>query len=224
MQRTYLPVLMLAAAAAAPTAWAASVFSSRPVDATRFAVLAQPVGSNEWKLLVLEQVQAQPRCWEERSDGLMDPALNRFDFTGICSRYLDSNGYSLRVEGEDIANRYRLRLEQRGNSVVLLAMNPSSPDELPVGRGNLARRDRDAFVSIQLDAGWELERRVYGAQSLSHVYFANATPLAQLIAKASRSSGSASSRIPLASATVPPRLTPPSSSSPIALQVIPYKP
>ena len=48
------------------------------------------------------------------SDGLVDPALNRFDFTGICSRYIDSNGYSLRVGEEDLASRYRLRLEQQG--------------------------------------------------------------------------------------------------------------
>ena len=116
MQRTYLPLLALSAAIAAP-AWAASVFTSQPLDQSRFAVLAQPVGKSDWKLLVLEQIKPEPLCWEKRSDGLIDPALNRFDFSGICSRYIDSNGYSLRVGDEDLASRYRLRLEQQGNAV-----------------------------------------------------------------------------------------------------------
>ncbi len=224
MQRTYLALLGLTAAAAAPTAWAASVFSSQPLDQARFAVLAQPVGRSDWKLLVLEQIKPEPLCWEKRSDGLVDPSLNRFDFSGICSRYLDSNGYSLRVGNEDLASRYRLRLEQQGNSVALLAMTPSQPTELLVGRGSLRQRDRNAFVAIDLEQGWSLERRAYGSQTLSHVYFANGTPLSQLIAKANRSGAD---RTP-ATAAAPMKplkpLPPQPGSGPIALQVIPYKP
>ena len=224
MQRTYLALLGLTAAAAAPTAWAASVFSSQPLDQARFAVLAQPVGRSDWKLLVLEQIKPEPLCWEKRSDGLVDPSLNRFDFSGICSRYLDSNGYSLRVGNEDLASRYRLRLEQQGNSVALLAMTPSQPTELLVGRGSLGQRDRDAFVAIDLEPGWSLERRAYGSQTLSHVYFANGTPLSQLIGKANRSGAD---RTP-ATAAAPMKplkpLPPQPGSGPIALQVIPYKP
>ncbi|MFM8936949.1 MAG: DUF3747 domain-containing protein [Vulcanococcus sp.] len=186
MGRRYVQPLRwgLAAAAAAALlgeARAAGLFGSQPLDGSRFAVLARPVGRAEWNLLVLEQIQAQPRCWEPRADGLIDPALNRFDFTSICSRYLDSNGYSLRVGDEDLAGRYRLRLEQRGNSVVLLAMSPAETGLVLVGRGALPRRDRDGFVPIRLEPGWELQRRVYGQQTLNHVYFANATPLAQLL-------------------------------------------
>ena len=230
MQRTYLPLLAVAAAGTAalslPQGWAASVFSSQPLDQERFTVLAQPVGKNDWKLLVLEQIKPEPRCWEKRSDGLIDPSLNRFDFSGICSRYIDSNGYSLRVADEDLASRYRLRLEQQGGSVALLAMSPSQPTELVVGRGNLPKRDREAFVAIELEKGWELQRRAYGSQTLSHVYFANATPLSQLIAKASRSSGGNARAV----AELPGRIKPlppqPSGGAggPIALQVIPYRP
>ena len=226
MQRTYLPLLALAASAAAPV-WAASVFNSQPLDQGRFAVLAQPVGKSDWKLLVLEQIQPQPRCWEERSDGMIDPALNRFDFSGICSRYIDSNGYSLRVDGEDLANRYRLRLEQQGNSVVLLAMSPSQAEELVVGRGNLPGRDREAFVAIQLERGWALERRLYGSQTLSHVYFANGTPLSQLVARANRTAGTKSPVTAIApppAGSIRPLPPQPSGGGAIALQVIPFKP
>jgi len=224
MQRTYLALLGLTAAAAAPTAWAASVFSSQPLDQARFAVLAQPVGRSDWKLLVLEQIKPEPLCWEKRSDGLVDPSLNRFDFSGICSRYLDSNGYSLRVGNEDLASRYRLRLEQQGNSVALLAMTPSQPTELLVGRGSLGQRDRDAFVAIDLEPGWSLERRAYGSQTLSHVYFANGTPLSQLIAKANRSGADRTSATAAAPMKPLKPLPPQPGSGPIALQVIPYKP
>jgi hypothetical protein len=222
MQRTYLPLLALSAAIAAP-AWAASVFSSQPLDQARFAVLAQPVGRNDWKLLVLEQIKPEPLCWEKRSDGLIDPALNRFDFSGICSRYIDSNGYSLRVGDEDLASRYRLRLEQQGNKVSLLAMTPSQPTELLVGRGSMSQRDREGFVAIELEPGWSLERRAYGSQTLSHVYFANSTPLSQLISKAS---GGTAGSAPAAPATVGKLkpLPPQPGSGPIALQVIPFKP
>jgi len=223
MQRTYLPLLALSAAIAAP-AWAASVFTSQPLDQARFAVLAQPVGKSDWKLLVLEQIKPEPLCWEKRSDGLIDPALNRFDFSGICSRYIDSNGYSLRVGDEDLASRYRLRLEQQGNTVSLLAMTPSQPTELLVGRGSMSQRDREAFVAIELEPGWSLERRAYGSQTLSHVYFANGTSLSQLIAKASRgSSGAAATAAPATVSRVKP-LPPQPESGPIALQVIPFKP
>jgi hypothetical protein len=226
-----------AVALSLPTGSAAmTLFSSRPLDGSRFAVLAKPVGRGDWTLLVLEQIQPQPRCWEQRPDGLIDPALNRFDFTGICSRYLDSNGYSLRIGEEDLANRYRLRLEQRGTTLALLAMSPGEPSQLLVGQGLVPLRDRDGFVQIRLEPGWQLQRRVYGQQTLSHVYFANGTPLNQLLGQ-ERGGGAG-----LASA---PRLQPSKFSSPgrilapltpmgtqtqlqtqgpIALKVIPFRP
>ena len=210
----------------APGNAASSPFGSRPLDGTRFAVLAKPVGTSDWTLLVLEQIQVAPRCWEARADGLIDPALNRFDFTGICSRYLDSNGYSLRIGDEDLASRYRLRLAQRGTSLALLAMTPSDPTELLVGRGNVPLRDRDGFVQIQLEPGWQLQRRVYGQQTLSHVYFAHATPLAQLLGAAGRREPMTvpGPQPPLARVPLQPLGNPNQARGPIALQVIPFSP
>jgi hypothetical protein len=228
MKRTYLPWLGLAAAGASvsagltlqPHALASSVFGSRPLDASRFAVLGKPVGNNDWTLLVLEQVAPAPRCWEQRSDGLIDPALNRFDYTGICSRYLDSNGYSLRIGDEDLATTYRLRLQQQGNSLQLMAMSPSQPTTLLVGRGQVNQRDRDGFVLINLEPGWELQRRLYGQQTLSHLYFANPSPLARLIAGPSNPVSQVSPINPFSQVST---RTPPA-QGPIALQVIPFRP
>jgi hypothetical protein len=237
MQRTYLPWLGLSALAIGATACATTglvphalagdLFTSQPVDQTRFAVLAKPVGRSDWNLLVLEQLAPLPRCWESRADGLVDPALNRFDYTGICSRYLDSNGYSLRVGQNDLGGSYRLRLQQQGTTLQLLAMNPNEASELLVAKGPIPRRDRDGFVALTLEPGWDLERRLYGQQALSHLYFANATPLARLLASSAPAAGSASS---LASSPNPSPGPQPGTlagrsygEGPIALQVIPFK-
>ncbi len=243
MQRTYLALVGLGLSATtfhgavAPLARAEGVFSSQPIDASRFAVLGKPVGEADWSLVVLEQVQPRPLCWEARPDGLIDAALNRFDFTGICNRYIDSNGYSLRVSDEDLASSYRLRLRQVGQELQLQAMSPLETTTLLLGRGSVIRRDRDGFVAITLEPDWQLNRRVFGQKSLSHVYFASASPLAQLIARAggvSLPSGQSQAGMEtpafastalasstLASSTLTGSGDP--GSGPIALQVVPFR-
>ena len=234
MQRTYLPWLGAGLALGLTGALgalglggsqAASLFNSLPLDQSRFAVLAQPVGRSDWKLLVLEQIRPEPRCWQERPDGLIDPALNRFDFTGICSRYIDSNGYSLRVGDNDLGSSHRLRLKQEGNRVSLVAFSPSDPTELLVGQGMLQQRDREGFVLIQLQPDWRLQRRAFGGQTLSHVYLANDAPLAQLIARASgqgRPSQPQGLQQPALALNPPPALA--AGGGPVTLTVVPYRP
>ncbi|MFM8526488.1 MAG: DUF3747 domain-containing protein [Cyanobacteriota bacterium] len=211
---------------------AAGVFGSQPLDGRRFAILARPVAQEDWTLLVLEQVQPTPRCWEDRADGLVDPSLNRFDFSGICSRYLDSNGYSLRVGDQDLSSRHRLRLRQIGQELQLQAFSPLVTTDLVVARGSVPLRDRDGFVALKLEPGWQLQRRTYGSQTLSQVYFANPQPLEQLLAAASgqeeRQPLTPAARRPIGPARPqgPPSLpTGPvseTSGGPVALQVIPY--
>ena len=240
-----LPLVLGAAALASgftpppQQARAQGVFGSQPLDGRRFAILARPVAREDWTLLVLEQVQPFPRCWEDRADGLVDPSLNRFDFSGICSRYLDSNGYSLRIGDLDLDSRYRLRLRQRQQQIELRAFTPQRTTELVVARGSVPLRDRDGFVALTLEPGWQLQRRTYGSQTLSHVYFANPQPLEALLAASSGPGDRAEAGPSLA---MPPSLRPPgpplaeatngstggstggSSGGPIALQVIPFRP
>ena len=232
LARTYLALAAAGLAGAgvaalSPWAQAATVFNSRPLDASRFAVLARPVGNSAWNLLLLEQIKAQPLCWEQRPDGLIDPALNRFNFTGICSRYLDSNGYSLRIGDQDLASRYRLQLRQSGAELVLEASTPSDPTVLVVGRAQVPLRERHGFVALKLEPGWDLQRRAYGEQTLSHIYFANATPLPDLVALASRNATAGPGQ-KLPHASLRPPVAPPSllaqglGQGPIRLPVIPF--
>ena len=83
---------MLAASSSALPGWTRSLFDSKPLKQDQFAVLARAVGRDGWKLLVLEQIKVRPLCWKDQADGLVEPSLNSFDFTGICGRYRDSNG------------------------------------------------------------------------------------------------------------------------------------
>jgi hypothetical protein len=198
MQRNYLALagaalmgtavvaMALPGSGLTPKGQAGELFEARPVDPDRYAVLGRPLGNGEWTLLVLEQIQPAPLCWQTRPDGLVDPSLNRFDYTGICGRYLDSNGYSVRLgnqEGPDLAGGpLRLRLEQSGQELRLLASSPALGQELVVGRAPVPVRDRDAFVALRLNPGWELQRRRYGSQTLNHLYFANAASAGQLLA------------------------------------------
>lgn len=70
MQRSYLPWtgLALLSAGLVGSQAAAGVFQSQPLERERLAVLGQPVGSQGWKLVVLEQLKPAPKCWG--SDGM----------------------------------------------------------------------------------------------------------------------------------------------------------
>ena len=229
MRRTYLRTLILTGAIATtalpfPRANAAQgLFNSQPVRQDKFIVLARPVGRSNWALLVLQQLKTQPRCWSKRSDGLVDPSLNRFNFTGICSRYLDSNGYSLRSGGEDLGSRVRLRLRQQGRDLRLETSQQQQQSSVVIGRAPIPRRDRHGFVSLRLEPGWRLERRVYQGKPLNHLYFAHREPFNRLLARAEQNRPSGFNR--LGTPAAPPPLQPLAlDGSPIRLEVIPFRP
>ena len=213
---------------------ARALFDSAAVPEEHIAVLAQPIGRAQWKLLVLEQIKAQPRCWRARQDGLVEP------ISGICKRYLDSNGYSLRSGGQDLGTRFRFRLKQSGASLRLEALDPQQRAPILVGQARIPRRDLNGFVRLQLEPGWALERRVYQGRQLTHLYFAHQEPVNRLLALASRRgqrSGFSRLGTPMPPIAPPPlpasrtthqratrrRTTRLASSAPIQLQVIPYR-
>ncbi|MFZ4804499.1 MAG: DUF3747 domain-containing protein [Synechococcus lacustris] len=191
----------------------AQLFSSAPLDQQRFVVLGQPLAQGGWKLLVLEQIRQSPSCWQRRPDGLIDPSLIGFDFTGICNRYIDSNGYSLRLGQRDQALSHDLRLIPEGRQLLLLGLPRRGGDGVLIAQAPLPSRPRaDAFVALKLEAGWSLSRRTYNGQALSHVYFSgNGAPPA-----AGFSSGTGLASPPPAKATGRSRVIP--------LKVVPFRP
>jgi hypothetical protein len=109
----------------------------------------------------------------------IDPLLLNFDFTGVCGRGTDSNGYSVRVGGTDLGWRYGLRLVPAGNDLKLMAVPAVADQSVPleIGRTNGVAND---FLKIELNQGWRLTKRIYNGQPIGHYYLTHNWSLDQL--------------------------------------------
>jgi N-acetylmuramoyl-L-alanine amidase len=139
----------------------AAAFGQKTVDQSKFIAIAKPLGQDAHQLLILEQVSDKKQCWSESGTQpvIVDPLLLKFDFTGICGRSTDANGYSIRMDGQDLGGKYTLRIRYRNNEMVLVG----SPDdqkepEIEVGRVSSIVKD---FAKIQLDPGWYFSKRTF---------------------------------------------------------------
>ena len=149
----------------------ASEFTSQPINQKEVVVIARPYGAGKYDLLVVEQVQGKRKCWQEkgRNPVVIDPLLLKFDFSGICRRSTDSNGYSVRINREDKGLYYLLRVVLFNSELCLVATDRRSllPD-ITIGRTNGLK---SSFLKIALDPGWQITKRVYGGKVLGHFYF-----------------------------------------------------
>ena len=149
-----------------------SLFTTAEVDETKFVLVAAPIGSGERSQLnIYEQRTTARPCYAVTGSApaVVDPLLATFDFTGICNRYIDGNGYSLRIGGDDLGTRYRLSVIKSAKDVQLMAVptrNPSEPTLLVARAGGSGNN----FVQLKLEPGWRLMRRQYGKRTLGHLY------------------------------------------------------
>lgn len=165
---TFLPLSI-----PAPTL-AVGGFGQQELEQERFIAVAAPVGSSgEHQLLILEQVSNERPCWSESGSNpvIVDPLMLSFDFTGICSRSTDANGYSLRINGQDLGLAYSFQVVDRTNDIVLVATlndptNRDAPD-IEIGR---TYGQTDGFARIILDPGWRFTKRTLDGRVLGHVY------------------------------------------------------
>ncbi|MEL6901856.1 MAG: DUF3747 domain-containing protein, partial [Cyanobacteria bacterium J06606_4] len=162
---TALTTTALAASAIASTSAIAQTYGQQAIDSDDVVAVAEPVSNGRfYRLLILQQLSNQRDCFAEQSGSptVIDPLLLNFDFSGICGRSSDSNGYSIRIGDEDLSRRYRLQVTRRGEELVLVALPGALPGrggDLPVleiGRSNGVAND---FVKLTLDPGWEMARR-----------------------------------------------------------------
>lgn len=182
----------LTAAAACLGNWAiatnalAAQFGQQDIPENQAIAIATPVRNGEfYSLMILEQISNQRPCWREEGSNpvQVDPLLLNFDFSGICERQTDSNGYSVRVAGQDLAGQYRLEVDQRPGDMVLRAvpLRDRSVPPIEIGRVN---GTSTGFVKIQLNPGWRFTRRTYNNQPLNHIYLTHDAPLDVAIASA----------------------------------------
>ncbi len=149
-----------------------ALFGARDVAQERFVLVAAPIGDgSRAQLNIYEQVTNRRPCFavSGANPARVDPLLGTFDFTGICTRYIDANGYSLRVGDNDLATVYRISVVRSGNDNILLATphrGKTGPEMI------LARTNGQAagFLQFTPEQGWRLKRRHFGTRALGHVY------------------------------------------------------
>ncbi|WP_353618018.1 DUF3747 domain-containing protein [Synechococcus sp. CCY 0621] len=152
---------------------ASALFAAAEVDQQNFLMVAAPIGSKGEKaqLNIYEQLKPVRPCFEvgEGTPAPVNPLLATFDFTGICNRYIDANGYSVRVGGQDLATSYRLMVTRSGGDMLLLAFptKAGAGPEMVVAR---TRGSAPGFLKLQLEPGWRLMRRQFGGRNLGHLY------------------------------------------------------
>ncbi|AIE73120.1 MULTISPECIES: DUF3747 domain-containing protein [unclassified Synechocystis] len=176
MNWNFFPHSLLALAVGAAltplTPLSASTFTETAIDQTEVIAVARPYGveTTKYDLLVIEQIPGKNKCWDVTAGApaMVDPLLLNFDFTGHCRRATDSNGYSIRIDGQDYGLDYLLRLVPRGNDLVLVATsrNGRGP-ELVVGS---TKGIGAGFMQVQLNPGWQFTKRTYEGQVLGHYY------------------------------------------------------
>jgi len=216
---TALTAAAIAGSAIASTSALAQNYGQQPIADDRVVAVAEPVSNGRfYRLLVLQQLSDQRACFSELSGSptVVEPLLLNFDFTGICGRSSDSNGYSVSIGGEDLSRRYRLQVTRRGDQLVLVALPGALPGrggDLPVleiARSNGVAND---FVKLTLDPGWQMSRRTLNGETQGHVYLSNSQSLETVVAGAG--GASASTPVPTPPAATPSPPTPSPSTPPI---------
>ncbi|MCT0249771.1 DUF3747 domain-containing protein [Synechococcus sp. CS-205] len=163
---------LLGLAMGRPVAAQGSLFQARELDQSKFVLVAAPIGDGlRAQLNIYEQVTDRRPCFSTSgaAPSRVEPLLGSFNFTGICSRYMDANGYSLRVGGSDLGTVYRLSVVRQGTDNILLAApgrNQAGP-EVVVAR---TQGHSDGFLQFVPEPGWRLMRRYFGDRALGHIY------------------------------------------------------
>lgn len=153
------------------TAVKASTFSETDLDQSQVIAVARPYGENKYDLLIIQQLPNKNKCWEEVGSNpvIIDPLLLNFDFSGHCNRATDSNGYSIRIDGQDYGLDLLLRLvPQNGELVLVGSPRRGGGADVVLGRTYGLQRN---FMKIILDPGWKFSKRTYKDRVLGHFYF-----------------------------------------------------
>lgn len=172
-----LASLFIGPISAVPRPAVAVDFGQQAVDQSKFVAIAVPYNNGaDYKLLIVEQLADTQPCWAiEPTTGRIDPLLLKFDFTKICARSTDSNGYSIRRAGQDLWQDYGLRLVKQDNYLALMGVahrNPTGP-KIEIGR---TRDLQPGFLQVQLNPGWQFAKRTYNGKLLGHVYLVQDQP------------------------------------------------
>jgi hypothetical protein len=170
LKQTLTALLATAVTAVTPfTIQAQELFGEQAVNQTDFVAIASP-GQLFYSLLILEQKTNARACWSESASTpvVVEPLLLDFDFSGICDRKTDSNGYAVRIDGRD-RDDYRLEVAPRNGEIQLRAVprNASAGAPLLIGRTG---GTTPGLLKLNFQPGWRLTRRTYEGKALGLLY------------------------------------------------------
>ncbi len=167
-----LPLASALALVGHQPAAAQSLFGAIEVDQSKFVIVAAPIGDgSRAQLNIYEQRTAARPCYavEGGKPAVVNPLLSTFDFTGICNRFIDGNGYSLRIGNGDLGTVYRLSVVKEAGDTLLMALptKAGAGPEMVVARSG---GSGNGFLLLVPEPGWKLMRRQFGGRTLGHVY------------------------------------------------------
>ena len=161
-----------------PTPPSSGQFGQADIDPSKVVVVALPAGRlGRRSLHVFEQLGTRP-CFAKSgaSPVVVDALLLQFDFTNICGRAADTNGYQVRVAGADqrIELGGGITLQDEGGEVVLHWI--SSARDVVLGRTHGVGRASE-IVEVDLEPGWRMTHRTFQGKPLGLFYFTHDAPL-----------------------------------------------
>jgi N-acetylmuramoyl-L-alanine amidase len=190
----------------------AANFDEAPIATNSVVLMAVPVrgGTQGYNLMVVEQIPGQQQCWSESGQKpvVINPLFSNFDFSQACKRSSDSNGYSIRVNGQDVGLDYLLRVIPQGGELHLVGTQNNKPI-MHIGRTyGMAQGP----LKIFLDPGWNVTRRSYQGNLTGHVYISGNSGGVAGVAPQQPAAGVAPQQ---PTAGVAPQAPPPGGGSPI---------
>ena len=168
----------------------AQSFDSIEVDQEDFVLVAAPGGGllGRPQFMIIEQRTDERQCWSESGSQptQIEPLLLDFDFSGICGRSTDSNGYSIRAGDGDVGSRFNLEIREENGEFMLIGRPSSFPtnpyrNSSPINLGRTFGQASNGFTKVFLNPGWRLTRRSLDGRVLGHLYLTNDAPLASLV-------------------------------------------
>ena len=152
-------------------------FDAAEVDQARFLSVAIPGGSLiPYQLWLIRENQAGAECFSVSgtNPGIVEPLWRQNNACGTSS---DSNGYSIRVDGEDLGTSYSLAVKESEGELILLGQ-PLSGRSFVIGRtGGISP---NGYTEIELSPGWRITQRSYQGSTTGHFYYTNDATLAEL--------------------------------------------
>ena len=199
-----LSAIASTAVMAVPQAKAVS-FQEQRVNQDQFAVVAVPFGYKEHRLEIIEQIPGGKKCWNESGAApvQVDLLMLNFDHTDSCRRIFNTNGYTLRLNGQDDRVAHVMKIVENNGELQLVAFHkdPSRPNTV-IGRTNGIS---NGAMKIILNPGWQITKRVHQGQVIDHLYLSGNSGMTHSIYSANSSTlvnGNSSSSSTSTSTTV----------------------